>query len=95
MKGHAAELQCGNCQRALDVESLRKALVSTRRADPVLLTLLGGMWIWKIAEIAGRSAGVLRRNLGWGYVVDLTVPVVVTCMLAVFFLVRCLATPRR
>jgi hypothetical protein len=82
-------------QRTFDVESLRKALVSTRRADPVLLILLAGLWLWKIAEFAGRSTGLLRRNLGWGFVVDVAIPVVFTLALAVFFLVRRLASLRR
>ena len=78
----------GMCWKILDMERSRKELLSTRRADPVLLVLLAGLWVWKIAEFAGRSTGLLRRNLGWGFVVDLTIPIVFTIVLAVFFLVR-------
>lgn len=72
----------------LDMEKLRNLLASSRRADPVLLILLAALWVWKIEEFVGRSTGLLRRNLGWGFVVDLTIPIVFTIVLAVFFLVR-------
>ncbi len=52
----------------------RKALVSSRRADRILLVLLGAVWPWKAVEITGKESHLLRRNLGWGYLVDLTIP---------------------
>ncbi len=54
----------------------------------MLLVLLAGLWVWKIAEFAGRSTGLLRRNLGWGFAVDATIPIVFTIVLVVFILVR-------
>jgi len=69
-------------------EGLRKFLVCSRRADRTLFVLLGAVWLWKAAEIVGRESRILRRNLGWGYLVDLTVPVVFTGALGLFFLLR-------
>lgn len=56
-----------------------------RRINQLLVAIVGGLWVWKIVEIAGREAGLLRRNLGWGYVVSLTIPVASTIALGVFF----------
>jgi hypothetical protein len=56
-----------------------------RRIDKLLVAIVGGLWVWKIVEIAGRVTGLLRRNLGWGYVVSLTIPVASTIALSVFF----------
>ena len=69
-------------------DSLRKFLVASQRADHVLLILLGAVWLWKAAEIVGRESRLLRRNLGWGYVVDLTIPLAFTVMLGLFFLLE-------
>ncbi len=78
----------GALERKFGMASLRKLLLSSRWADPILLTLLGGVWVWKMVETAGRHAHLLRRNLGWGYVVDLTIPIGISCALGVFFVVR-------
>lgn len=85
----------GGYERTFRMEGLRKLLVASRRVDTVLLTVLGALWVWKIVETAGRHAHLLRRNLGWGYVVDLSVPLGFTCALALFFLVRHIAGTRR
>ena len=37
-------------------------------------------WVWKGFEVVGRERGTLPRNLGWGYVVDLTAPVLLTIL---------------
>jgi hypothetical protein len=95
MGDRAAELQWETGQTVFNMERLQKALASTRRLDPLLLTVVGALWVWKAAETAGKSTGLLRRNLGWGYVVGLTIPVVFTCALALFFLVRRIAATRR
>ena len=59
-----------------------------RRIGKALVAIVAGLWVWKILEIAGRQTGVLRRNLGRGYVVNLTIPAVATIALAVFFIAR-------
>ena len=69
-------------------ESFGRFFVSSPRADRTLFVLLGAVWLWKAAEIVGRESRILRRNLGWGYLVDLTVPVVFTGALGLFFLLR-------
>lgn len=74
---------------------LTKALDSSRRIDPGLLSLVGALWLWKATETAGRASGVLRRNLGWGYFVDLTFPIVVTGAVGLFFLFRRVAAPKK
>ena len=56
-----------------------------RRIDKLLVVIVGGLWVWKILEIAGRETGLLRRNLGWGYVVSLTIPAASTIALGMFF----------
>lgn len=63
-----------------------------RRTDRALLAVVGVVWLWKAVEIGGRQAGLFRRNLGWGYVVDLSFPVAVTFAVALFFLVRRVAS---
>ena len=42
------------------------------------LTFLAALWIWKAAEYAAREVGLLERNLGWGFYVNLTVAPIVT-----------------
>ena len=46
--------------------------------DRIGLAFIALLWIWKAAEYAGRQTGLLDRNLGWGFYVDFTIPVVVT-----------------
>lgn len=53
-----------------------------------LIALIAALWCWKALEIGGRKAHLLRRNLGWGYVVDLSTPLVATGVAALFFVVR-------
>jgi hypothetical protein len=74
---------------------LSKLLVSSQRADRSLLTLLGALWGWKILEILGRHAYLPWRNLGWGYFVDLSVPIGFTSALGLFFLLRRISGFRR
>ncbi len=69
-------------------EILRKVLTPSRRIDRGLLLLLAGVWLWKVVEVAGRESRLLRRNLGWGYLVDLTVPLTLTGLLGALFLFR-------
>lgn len=59
-----------------------------RRTDKVLVAIVAGLWGWKILEIVGRQTHLLRRNLGWGYVVDLTISAAATVALALFFIAR-------
>ena len=56
-----------------------------RRVDQLLIAIVGGLWVWKVLEVAGKETGLLRRNLGWGYVVNLTIPAAATIALGVFF----------
>ena len=69
----------------------REPLGPKRRIGRVLVAIVAGLWAWKILETAGRQTGVPRRNLGWGYVVDLTIPAAATVALAVFFIARWVA----
>lgn len=62
-----------------------------RHIDKALVTIVAGLWAWKILEIAGRETGLLHRNLGWGYVVNLTIPAAATVALGVYFGVRWIA----
>ena len=39
------------------------------------------LWVMKCAELLAREYGWMPRNLGWGYLVDVTVPVVATFLL--------------
>jgi hypothetical protein len=69
--------------------SLQKALLySQRHVGKVLVAIVASLWVWKAMEIAGRETGLLRRNLGWGYVVNLTIPIAATAALGVFFAAR-------
>ena len=62
-----------------------------RRIGKVLVAIVACLWVWKILETVGRQTGVLRRNLGRGYVVNLTIPAAATVALAVFFIARWVA----
>jgi len=42
------------------------------------LAFIAALWIWKVIEYVGRQAGWLERNLGWGFSVDFTIPVIAT-----------------
>lgn len=62
-----------------------------RHIDKVLVAIVGALWVWKIVETTGRQTGLLHRNLGWGYVVNLTIPAAATVALGVFFGARRIA----
>src|SRR5260221_2368567 len=47
-----------------------------QRFDRIGLAFIAVVWIWKLFEYAGRQTGLLDRNLGWGFSVDFTIPVV-------------------
>ena len=72
----------------ITMRSVRQLLIASRRADPFLLGLVGALWVWKAAETLGRAAHWLPGNLGWGFVVDLTLPLGFTVVLGLVFLVR-------
>ncbi|MEJ2009378.1 MAG: hypothetical protein P8Z30_14690 [Acidobacteriota bacterium] len=57
-------------------------------ADRALEIAVCAAWLWKLGELIGRQSGLLRRNLGWGYVVDLTVPAALTAIAVLFFVIR-------
>jgi hypothetical protein len=57
-----------------------------------LIICLGATCLRKLVEIIGRQTGLLRRNLGWGYVVDLTIPVALTGAAGLFFIIRRVAS---
>ena len=59
-----------------------------RQIEKLLVAIVAGLWVWKVLGIAGRQIGLLPRNLGWGYVVNLTIPVAATVVLGVFFAAR-------
>ena len=46
--------------------------------DRIVLAFVAGLWLWKLVEFGSRRAGWLGRNLGWGFYVDFTIPVVAT-----------------
>jgi hypothetical protein len=77
------------------MKTLDRLLRASQRADGALVALAAGLWLWKAAELSGRQFGLLRRNLGWGYVVDITTPLVVTGAVASFFLVRHFLSPKK
>jgi hypothetical protein len=52
-----------------------------RIIDRLTLVFVAACWIWKLAEYGAREAGWLNRNLGWGFYVDFTIPVVATAAL--------------
>ena len=52
--------------------------VNWHRFDRIALAFVAGLWLWKVVEYGAREAGWLNRNLGWGFYVDFTIPIVVT-----------------
>ena len=48
--------------------------------DRIGLAFIALLWIWKVVEYGVREARWLDRNLGWGFYVDFTVPVVATAV---------------
>lgn len=77
------------------MESFRRALTLSRRADSAFLILAGALWVWKGAETLGRQTHVVSRNLGWGYFVDFTIPIGFTAALGLLFVLRRLALRSR
>jgi hypothetical protein len=77
------------------MESFGKGGAVRRHLDAALLVALGGVWVWKVTEVVGRETRLVRRNLGWGYVVDLSIPAGLTAGVGLFFLVRRLLAPPR
>ena len=65
--------------------------VSGRLFDRIALLFVAGLWLWKVVEYAGRLAGWLERNLGWGFYVDFTVPIVATVAFLLFVVLRRIA----
>lgn len=53
-------------------------MVSCRLFDRISLAFVAGLWLWKVFEYGAREAGWLNRNLGWGFYVDFTIPIVAT-----------------
>jgi len=39
---------------------------------------VAAVWAFKIAEIGARQTKLIPGNLGWGYVVDLSIPLAIT-----------------
>ena len=52
--------------------------INWHRFDRIGLAFITVVWMWKVVEYAGRQTGLLDRNLGWGFYVDFTIPIVAT-----------------
>ena len=65
-----------------------------RLIDRAIIICVGGTWLWKIGEYMGQATGVLRRNLGWGFYVDATVPIALTVAAGLYFIIRRVAWPQ-
>ena len=52
--------------------------ISWRLFERIALAFVAVLWIWKVVEYTGRQTHLLDRNLGWGFYVDFTIPVVAT-----------------
>src|SRR5262249_51979258 len=59
-----------------------------RLFDRIALAFVGVLWTWKAAEYAGRAVGLLERNLGWGFYINLTIPVMATILFLLFMSLR-------
>lgn len=62
-----------------------QALHHNRRTSHLIASLALASWGWKTVEWMGRETGILRRQLGWGAYVDVTVPVFLTIAAGLFF----------
>ncbi|HXH48531.1 MAG TPA: hypothetical protein VNM47_04085 [Terriglobia bacterium] len=67
---------------------LPRILRRRRLIDRAIIICVGASWLWKIGEYIGRAMGVLRRNLGWGFVVDMTIPAALTVAAGLYFIIR-------
>jgi hypothetical protein len=67
---------------------LPRILQRRRWIDRAIIICVGGAWLWKIGEYVGRATGVLRRNLGWGFYVDATIPAALTIAAGLYFVIR-------
>ncbi len=65
--------------------------VNLRLFDRIVLTFLAALWIWKAAEYGGREVGLLERNLGWGFYVNITVASIATIAFLLFVALRRIA----
>jgi hypothetical protein len=54
--------------------------ISWQWFDRIGLASIALVWIWSLFEHGAREAGWIERNLGWGFYVDFTVPVVATAV---------------
>jgi hypothetical protein len=61
------------------------ALHHNRRISRLIAYVALASWGWKTMEWIGRETGILRRQLGWGAYVDVTVPVFLTIAAGVLF----------
>jgi hypothetical protein len=68
--------------------------VNWRSFDGLALALVAGLWLWKLVEYGSREASWLNRNLGWGFYVDFTIPVVATVAFLSIVALRKLAMRR-
>jgi hypothetical protein len=59
-----------------------------RLIDRAIIICLGAAWLWKIGEYIGRATGMLRRDLGWGFYVDATIPAALTVAAGLYFIIR-------
>jgi len=59
--------------------------------DRIALAFVAGLWLWKVVEYGAREAGWLERNLGWGFYMDFTVPVVATTVFVSIVAIRRIA----
>jgi hypothetical protein len=65
--------------------------VNWRQFDRIALAVVAASWIWKVVEYAGRATRLLDRNLGWGFYVNFTIPVVATIVLLSLLALRKIA----
>ena len=65
--------------------------VRWRSFDGLALVFVVGLWLWKLVEFGSRGAGWLGRNLGWGFYVDIGIPVTATIALLLFLALRRIA----
>ena len=54
------------------------------RFDCFATAAVVALWTWKLGEYVAREAGLLERNLGWGFSVDLTLPLIAMITLLLF-----------
>lgn len=67
---------------------LPRILRQWRWIDRAIIICVGAAWLWKIGEYIGRATGMLRRNLGWGFYIDATIPAGLTVAACLYFIIR-------